>query len=470
MTTENSVLKKITPFSMLVVPIVLGVVLAFVLGFIVPNTASADGKDGGYSGGLIDTNPSYGGYSGGYIDKEYDTNYGGYSGGFIDNNVSYDYGGYSGGFIDDYPASSHQYVPASSHQYVPASSHEYVPSSYGSYAQPSYYYGGGTSYVDCSYISGCGTYYTQPSTYTDYVYEYDYTYDYYYEYEEVYEYDECTNIPGLQSKGYDCYPDKPHDECSNIKGNQPKGYDCYPDRDEDLECELDVSDTRVEEGDEVTLEWEIDGDATYASINQGIGRVDEDGGEEDVEVDEDTTFRLTVRDNHGNEDTCSVTVRVDEENDFSSIDFEGEPTNNPPQVVYLSSIPYTGLEDIDPALLSYWLMLIAGAGMLGWFLVKNGLVPTFAFASSEPTVEGDVVEAPVEETPTENSFVSLLADDNVDAAIDHLRDAAAHGDSIETVLEDAVKAAEGTALESRISAALDASRVNGIRGVKSVLG
>ncbi len=467
MTTDNSVQKKIVSGAMLVGPLILGAIFAFGLGFTAPDTVKAGG-DWEYENPTVADDWS----TFTYPDDDWSTyKYPDASGDDwstykYPDTVSDDWSTYT------YPDSGYNQVTADYWNPVTA---EYTPPSssysYGSYPQPQYYYGGGSnSYVDCSYISGCGSYYTQPSTYTDYVYEYDYTYDYYYEYETVYEHDECTNLPGLQSKGYDCYPDKPHDECSNIKGNQPKGYDCYPDRDEDLECELDVSDTRVEEGDEVTLEWEIDGDATYASINHGIGRVDEDGGEEDVDVDEDTTFRLTVRDNHGNEDTCSVTVRVDEENNFSSIDFEGEPTNNPPQVVYLSSIPYTGLEDIDPALLSYWLMLIAGAGMLGWFLVKNGLVPTFAFASSEPTVEGDVVEAPVEETPTENSFVSLLADDNVDAAIDHLRDAAAHGESIETVLEDAVKAAEGTALESRITAALDASRVNGIRGVKSILG
>lgn len=136
--------------------------------------------------------------------------------------------------------------------------------------------------------------------------------------------------------------------------------------DEDnLWCELDVSDSRVDEGDEVTLEWDARG-AVRASINEGIGRVDEDGGEEEVEVDEDTTFRLTVEDEDGDEETCTASVRVDEEDDFSSISFDGEPVNNPP-TVYLSQLPYTGIEDMSPSLIASMVMLAALAGIGGYF-------------------------------------------------------------------------------------------------------
>ncbi len=134
---------------------------------------------------------------------------------------------------------------------------------------------------------------------------------------------------------------------------------------DDLWCELDVSDSRVEEGDEVTLEWDTRG-ASYASINQGVGRVDEDGGEEEVEVDRDTTFRLTVRDNDGDEETCTATVRVDDEDDFSSISFNGDPVNNPP-TVYLSQLPYTGLEDMSPSLMAAIVMLAGLLGIGGYF-------------------------------------------------------------------------------------------------------
>ncbi len=78
----------------------------------------------------------------------------------------------------------------------------------------------------------------------------------------------------------------------------------------DVSCNLDASDTRVDDGDRITLEWDTDGNPNYASINNGIGRVDEDGGTERVRITDDTTFRMTVRNSRGDEDTCSVTVRV----------------------------------------------------------------------------------------------------------------------------------------------------------------
>lgn len=442
MTTENSVQKKIVSAAMLVAPLVLGAVFAFSFGFVTPDAAKADGDweyENPTSGDDWSTfsypDDSWSTYS--YPDTSGD-DWSDYH--YADDDwstFSYPDNGYGDSSFDYYGPSSFDYNGPSSFDYNSGSSY----GNYGGYDYgPSYgYYSSGSSYYPSGGYSYSDSYY-------------DYEYDYVYEREYVYEYDECTNIPGLQSRGYDCYPDRDHD-------------------DDDLDCELTASDRTVEEGDRVTLAWDVDGDADYASINQGVGRVDEDGGEERVRVDEDTTFRLTVRDGN-DEATCSVTVRVDEEdNTFSSIDFEGEPANNPPQVVYLSSIPYTGLEDITPAMLSYWLMLIAGAGMLGWFLVKNGFVPTFAFAKSEQAAAEVADEAPVgDEAPvaTANAFVSALEND-ADAAIDVLRDAAAHGESIESVLEEAAKAAEGTALESRVNAALEASRVNGIRGAKSAL-
>lgn len=135
----------------------------------------------------------------------------------------------------------------------------------------------------------------------------------------------------------------------------------------DLDCELDASDTSVDEGDRVTLEWDTT-DAVRASINQGIGRVDEDGGTERVTIDDDTTFRMTVEDEDGNEETCSVTVRVRDENDFSSIVIDDEPVQqNPYSAVYLSDIPYTGL-DLGPWAWAYW-AAIAGLVAAGAYVV-----------------------------------------------------------------------------------------------------
>lgn len=81
--------------------------------------------------------------------------------------------------------------------------------------------------------------------------------------------------------------------------------------DEDLWCDIDASDRTIDEGDSTRLEFEIEG-ADEASINRGVGRVDEDGGEERVSPREDTTYRLTVENDDGDTETCSVTIKVDE--------------------------------------------------------------------------------------------------------------------------------------------------------------
>lgn len=85
------------------------------------------------------------------------------------------------------------------------------------------------------------------------------------------------------------------------------------DDDNNVRCDsFTASDTRVDEGDSVTLQWRTT-DADDVDINQGVGDVDDDGSER-VTIDEDTTFTLTARD--GNDtDTCRVTVRVEDDND-----------------------------------------------------------------------------------------------------------------------------------------------------------
>ena len=86
------------------------------------------------------------------------------------------------------------------------------------------------------------------------------------------------------------------------------------DRDDDgVSCDsFTASDTRVDEGDEVTLRWRTT-NADDVRINQGVGDVDDDGSEQ-VTIDEDTTFTLTARDGRDT-DTCRVTVRVEDDND-----------------------------------------------------------------------------------------------------------------------------------------------------------
>ena len=245
-----------------------------------------------------------------------------------------------------------------------------------------------------------------------------------------------------------------------------------------LSCDLRASDRDIREGDDVTLRWNIDGNATYASINHGVGRVDEDGGSERVSPDEDTTYTLTVRDTHGDEDTCSVSINVDSDNTFSSATFYPDQPQNP-NVVYLSSIPYTGLEDIDPTLLTYWALLIAAAGMGAWFLYRKGLIPQFSFATMDGNAsagEDQEQENHVEETdpghtdtPAVASFLGFLTNGDTEAAVDELRSAAAKGASVEDFLAEAHTHATDDALRARLQSAYEASKLTGIRGAKQAL-
>jgi len=84
------------------------------------------------------------------------------------------------------------------------------------------------------------------------------------------------------------------------------------DNDDFIGCDLEVSPSRIDEDERATLRWETEGDVDEARINQGIGEVDEDGGSMRVGPNEDTTYRLTVE-GDGEEVTCTVTLRVDED-------------------------------------------------------------------------------------------------------------------------------------------------------------
>jgi hypothetical protein len=183
----------------------------------------------------------------------------------------------------------------------------------------------------------------------------------------------------------------------------------------DLSCDLTASDTHIENGDSTTLRWDTDGDVDSARINQGIGSVDEDGGSKRVSPDFDTTYRMTVEDRHGNEETCSVTVRVDS-NDIS-INY---PPNQP--LVYLSQLPYTGLDLTPGEWMAYILALIGGAALIGYFVFSR--VMPFALARvksarASAIVSNDADAPAVVENVTRQevrAFVSALAANDMAAA------------------------------------------------------
>ncbi len=153
-------------------------------------------------------------------------------------------------------------------------------------------------------------------------------------------------------------------------------------------CDLTASDTNISEGDSTTLRWYVTGNTESASINEGVGSVDEDGGTERVSPDEDTTYRLTVR-GEGGSRTCSVTVHVDPD-DQTNVSLNVTPTtpgNQPYTSVYLADAPYTGAGDMTTIIGSI-IALVAAALIGGYVLFMKGLPFAFkrAAVNSAPVV------------------------------------------------------------------------------------
>lgn len=350
--------------------ILAGVVFVSLIGF-APAGAKADGTDYEYT---YDFAPYNYGYDYGY-------DYAPYSYGY---DYTYDYGYY--------------YEPEP---------YYYDYSNYGYYYEPYPYYADYGYYYE-PYYYDYGYSYQQPY----YDYSYDYSYDYYYEYEYVYETPKPKPQPQAKQPVCDIEASRTRIERGqsttltwdsqyassaslssfgsvstsgsrsvsptsdrtytlSVSGNGGSDTCSVTIRVEEEEeeapwCELRVSPTRIEDGERATLRWETE-NATYASINQGVGRVDEDGGSERVSPSRDTTYRMTVRNSDGDEETCSATLRVDRGNDFSSVTFTGDPVNNPP-VVYLSNLPYTGLEDLSPSMWGSLAALVALLGVGGYLV------------------------------------------------------------------------------------------------------
>jgi len=198
-----------------------------------------------------------------------------------------------------------------------------------------------------------------------------------------------------------------------VENDEGDDYDCsvtirVDDNDSDLWCELTASDRSIESGDSVTLRWDTR-DADDASINQGIGRVDEDGGSERVHPTRDTKYTLTVENDNGDDYDCSVTINVD--------DGLAPPPDQP--IVYLSQLPYTGAGDT----MTYWLLLIAGSGLVGYFLFFRALPFAMARVHSAPAVVADASSTGEGEVASQNvtrqevrAFVSALAEGDKNAA------------------------------------------------------
>ncbi len=158
-------------------------------------------------------------------------------------------------------------------------------------------------------------------------------------------------------------------------------------------CELDISDSKVNSGDEVTLSWETkyaddivikddNGDTIFDTDDYSSSkRKNYYDGEVDVKVSEDTKFTLTAKGDGGRK-TCTVRVSV-EDNDVIVYEKRDQPL-----VVSLEQVPYTGFE-AGPALtfifyglLTLWAMFIAYI-----LVIKKGTVLGFSLAGNAAATE-----------------------------------------------------------------------------------
>ena len=160
------------------------------------------------------------------------------------------------------------------------------------------------------------------------------------------------------------------------------------DEDEDDEdaprCDLEVSNSRVNRGDRVTLSWETS-DAERVRITDDRGNTIVNttksslmDGEVDLIINQTTKFTLNARGDDGSR-TCHVTVKTDD-------DIAVYEKRDQGYVIALTQVPYTGFEAgptltlIFYALLTLWalftayILVIKKGSILGFSLYKNAEV------------------------------------------------------------------------------------------------
>lgn len=185
------------------------------------------------------------------------------------------------------------------------------------------------------------------------------------------------------------YPTQPTTYVATVPG-APANSDCQKsvrlEREpvtEDARCVyLTANRTDIDEGDEVRLSWKTR-NADYTTINEGIGRVTPtDEGSITVRPRENTTYRASVPGDENNAD-CVVRITVDEDDDRDrdrdrdrpDVVFDSERRDAEPPLgsVYLSEMPYTGL-DLGPfGTFLYWMMIVVWSAAAAYLVLFGGL-------------------------------------------------------------------------------------------------
>lgn len=161
------------------------------------------------------------------------------------------------------------------------------------------------------------------------------------------------------------------------------------DDDDRPRCDLDISDSRIDEGDSITLSWDNDDtDEIILEDDDGNVLIDTDDGDDyDPEDDRirvkprhDTEYTLIAY-NDGRKDECEVDVEVDEDDSITILSTRDQL----PLIggIPLARVPYTGFE-AGPMLsaLFYTLLALWGIGIAYFLTVRRRSVLDFATASA----------------------------------------------------------------------------------------
>ena len=209
------------------------------------------------------------------------------------------------------------------------------------------------------------------------------------------------------------------------------------DNDNDFDITCEVSDTRIEEGDRVTIEVDIDGgnspfDIEWDGDIDDIDDFDDEDQRQTVRIDDEGRYDLEVEvtddDGRRRTDECRTIIVSDEDDDDDNDDdvdvsvtsFTGGTTGRVAGVA-LSQIPYTGLTD-NPVLnailysLAGLTLLVIGSVSL-YILRRREIVPAFAGSveNRETTyyTEDEIVESLEDVAFKKRTVISVDAIDTI---------------------------------------------------------
>lgn len=187
--------------------------------------------------------------------------------------------------------------------------------------------------------------------------------------------------------------------------------DIEEEKDFDVTCE--VSDTRIESGDRVTFDVDIDGgdrpyEIRWSGDYRDIDDFERDEQRQTVRIDDEGRYELEVEvtDDEGRRasDQCRTVVVDDDEDNVTVV----TSTNGQVAGVALSQVPYTGLTDnpiLNALLYSLAGLTLLVIGSISLFILrKRDMVPAFAGTNVE-------ADAPVATTEySDEEVVSALED------------------------------------------------------------